>query len=101
MRLDKQVTLQAKTTTYDSEGMPTEVWTANNTLIFANIQPNENKQYMSKQWGQTKLDYEFIIFVRPLSTISEGQRIIDGSDAYEIMKVKKWDAHYELLCSPV
>ena len=100
MKLDKRVILQTKTVTYDSEGMEIEVWTANNTLIFANIQANNNSQMWVKEWGNTKLSAEYIIFIKPNTIVIEGQRIINGVDSYDIMRVKKWDNHYELICAP-
>ena len=100
MRLDKQITLQTKTVTYDNEGMEAEVWTANNTLVFANIQDHNSSQMWIKDFGNSKLSKEFIIFIRPLSGVIEGQRAIYGADSYDIMRVKKWDAHYELICAP-
>lgn len=100
MRLDKQVTLQTKTVILDDEGMEIETWTANNTMIKANVQDNNNAPIWVKDFGNSRLSKEKIIFIRPLSTVTEGQRIIDGSDSYDIMRVKKWDAHYELICAP-
>jgi head-tail adaptor len=96
--LDRLVTLQSKTTTYDAEGMPVDAWTS--ITIKANIQSNNKSQVYVKEYALSDASYEFIIFTEVNSNISVGKRIIDGADSYDIMRIVKWPNHYELICSP-
>ena len=99
MILDSTVTLQTKTSSQDSEGMTVEVWTANNTAILANIQSNNKTQIYQKEYAFSDASYEFIIFTEVNASITVGKRIVDGSDSYDIMRVVKWQNHYEVICA--
>lgn len=100
MILDSTITLQAKTTSYDSEGMPVDIW-ATSAYIRANIQPNNKSHYFIKEYSNSDASYEFVIFTEVNSLITVGKRLVDGSDTYDIMRVQKWPNHYEVFCSIV
>ena len=130
MILNKTVFLQAKTTTYDSEAMPVDIWTANNTWagsditwdeadvswadceyswdiiaayvqIKANIQPLNQQSYLKMQSSDFKSNLMFTIYTQVFEAITEGMRIVDGSTTYSIENVNRWDNHYECICSLV
>lgn len=98
MILDNLATLKSKTTTYDSEGMPIDVWTANNTSIFVNIQAKDESPYIVGQVSNFDDNEKYIIFARKNTSITKGKRIEYDGDTYEITRVKKWGTHYELYC---
>jgi len=102
MILNKSVILQTRTVTQDDEGMDVEVWTANNTHINVDIQPNNSSHYEFTPHGKSDKMFEFLIFATKTTLITKlsRQRIIDGSDIYDIERVKEWPRHYELLCNP-
>lgn len=100
--LDKKVILQIKSTPiYDTEGMPTTSWTANQTYISANIQSKNNVPYLKNQVGNFKDNFSFIIFTKVNLNITEGVRIVDGSKTYVVENVNTWFNHYELYCTLV
>lgn len=101
MILDNLATLKSKTTTYDNEGMPVDVWTANNTSIWVNIQPNDNSPYIVGQVSNFDDNEQYLIFARKNTSITIGKRIEYNSDTYEIRRIKKWGTHYELYCDLV
>lgn len=92
--------MQIKTVTYSNEGVEVAVWTANQTYIKVNIQPNNKAQVYVKDYAKSTASYEFIMFAEVNPNIVAGARIIDGSDSYDVMREPlKWPNHYELICA--
>jgi hypothetical protein len=54
---------------------------------------------INASFGDSKANYEYIIFTEVNTAITEGKRLVYGADIYSIGKVKKWANHYETLCS--
>ena len=104
MILDRSVTLQVRTSadiTFDTEGMAVEVWTANNTTIKVNRQPISG-ELESAMFGLNKAPFKDVYFSKVNTTITEGtSRIIDGTSTFDILKVKKYGNHYEIIVSEV
>ena len=104
MILDKLVVLQNKTTTFDTEGIATDVWTANNTTIWVNIQDSGGKTLIN-EYSNNIVAYEYVIFTKVNDNIQKNSRIVDGNDSYDVERVKKPGRvnkqHCELLCNAV
>lgn len=100
MRLDISVTIQNKTTTYDSEGMPIEVWTASQTTELSNKQPLAG-EIAFKDYGISDAGITNLFFFKTSTTAQEGGRIVDGSDTYDIYRIEKYPNHYEVIVRPV
>ena len=102
MILNKRIILQTRTVTQDNEGIDVESWTSNNTWISVDIQPNNNTHYEFTPHGKSDRTFEFLIFATKTALITKNsrQRIVDGTNIYDIERVKEWPRHYELLCNP-
>lgn len=104
MILDRSVTLQTRTSadiTFDSEGMAVEVWTANNTTIKVNRQPLTG-EINNAMFGLSKTPFRDMYFSKVNTAITTGNsRIVDGSDTFDILRVKAYGNHYEIIVSEV
>lgn len=103
MIADTLATLQVKDgTTKDGEGMIVDVWTASNTAIICNIQPNNSSHVLKLEHGLSTESYEYIIFVKKkVVTLNRKSvyRIVVSSDTYTVERIKDYPNHYELLCN--
>ena len=99
MYLNTTVTIQAKTTTYDSEGMQVEVWTASQTVESA------NKQFLSgedayKDYGISDAGETWIFFLKSNSVVAKNNRIVDSVGTFDVCAVPPWQNHKEAICRP-
>jgi Tfp pilus assembly protein FimT len=100
MLLNISVTVQNKTTTYDAEGMPVNVWTASQTTERANKQPLSG-EIAFKDYGISDAGVTNLFFVRTSTAAQEGGRIVHGSSTYDIYRVEPYQNHYEVIVRPV
>jgi hypothetical protein len=100
MLLDITVTVQNKTITYDSEGMPVEVWTASQTVEQANKQPLSG-EIAFEEYGISAAGITNLFFMKTDTVAQEGGRIVHGSDTYDIYRVEPYPNHYEVIVRPV
>jgi len=100
MLLDITVTVQNKTKTYDAEGMPIEVWTANQTIERANKQPLAG-EIAFKEYGISDAGITNLFFMKTSTTAQEGGRIVDDDGTYDIYRIEKYPNHYEVIVKPV
>ena len=100
MRLDISVTVQNKTTTYDQEGIPIDVWTASQTIEKSNKQPLAG-EIAFKEYGISDASITNLFFFKTSTTAKENGRIVDGSETYDIYRVEKYGNHYEVIVRPV
>ena len=100
MLLDIIVTIQNKTTTYDTEGMSIEVWTASQTSENSNKQPLSG-EIAFKDYGISNAGITNLFFFETTTSVQENGRIIYGSDSYDIFRVEKYPNHYEVIVRPV
>lgn len=100
MRLDITVTVQNKTTAYDSEGMPTETWTASQTTEQSNKQPLSG-EIAFKEYGISDAGITNLFFFKTSTSAQENGRIIYGSEIYDIYRIEKYPNHYEIIVRPV
>jgi len=100
MRLDISVTIQNKTTTYDSEGIATEVWTASQTTELSNKQPLAG-EIAFKEYGISDAKITNLFFFKTSTTAQENGRIVYGTETYDIYREEKYPNHYEVIVRPV
>ncbi len=99
MRLDISVTVQNKTTTYTSEGMPIDVWTATQTTELSNKQPLSG-EIAFKDYGISDAGITNLFFFKTSTAAREGGRIVDGSETYDIYRIEKYPNHHEVIVRP-
>lgn len=99
MRLDISVIVQNKTTTYNSEGMPIEVWTASQTTELSNKQPLSG-EIAFKDYGISDAGITNLFFLKTSTAAREGGRIVDSSETYDIYRIEKYPNHYEVIVKP-
>ncbi len=107
MFVDTTITVQNKDTTFDTEGMSLEVWTANETTLAANHQPLSG-EIAYKEYGISDASLTDLFFTPVHTAIATKNltakitvRIIDGSEAFDVYRVEPFSAHYEVICRPV
>lgn len=100
MRLTASVTVQNKTTTYDSELMPIDVWTASQTAEKANKQPLSG-EIAFKDYGISDAGISNLFFMKTSTTAIEGGRIVDSEGTYDIYRIEKYRHHYEVIVKSV
>lgn len=100
MRLTASVTVQVKTTTYDTEGMPVDTWTASQTVELMDKQPLSG-EIAFKDYGISDAGITNLFFTKTSTTATENGRIVDDSDTYDIYRVEKYPNHYEAIVRPV
>lgn len=100
MRLDITVIVQNKTTTYNFEGMPIEVWTASQTAELSNKQPLSG-EIAFKEYGISDARITNLFFLKTSTTAQEGGRIVYGTETYDIYRIEKYSNHYEVIVRPV
>ena len=100
MRLDISVTIQNKTTTYDSEGIATEVWTASQTTELSNKQPLAG-EIAFKEYGISDAGITNLFFFKTSTAAQENGRIVYGTETYDIYRIEKYPNHYEIIVRPV
>lgn len=100
MLLDITVTVQNKTTTYDTEGIPVEVWTASQTTEQSNKQPLSG-EIAFQEYGISDAGITNLFFLKASTTAQEGGRIVNGAETYSIYRIEKYPNHYEAIVRPV
>lgn len=100
MRLTATVTLQIKSTTYDSEGIAVEVWTASQTVEKSNKQPLAG-EIAFQEYGISDAGITNLFFMKTNTTAQENGRIVDSDGTYDIYRVEKYPNHYEVIVRPV
>jgi hypothetical protein len=100
MRLDITVTVQNKTTTYDSEGMSVETWTASQTTELSNKQPLSGEIAFA-EYGITDAEIRNLFFFKTSTAAQENGRVVYGSEIYDIYRIDKYPNHYEVIVRPV
>jgi len=100
MLLDISVTVQNKTTSYDAEGMPVNVWTASQTTERANKQPLSG-EIAFKDYGISDAGVTNLFFMRASTAAQEGGRIVHSSKTYDIYRIEPYLDHYEVIVRPV
>ncbi|MDD5016541.1 MAG: hypothetical protein PHO15_00400 [Eubacteriales bacterium] len=98
MILDTPVSVQRKTTTYDSEGMPVEAW--------ASVIERSNKQPLSgeiafKDYGISDSGVTNLFFLKASTLAIESGRITDNAGTYEIYRIERYPNHCEAIVRPV
>lgn len=99
MRLTATVTVQIKTTTYDSEGIPIETWTASQTSEKSNKQPLAG-EIAFQEYGISDAGITNLFFFKTNSAAQENGRIVDSDGTYDIYRVEKYPNHYEVIVRP-
>ena len=99
MLLDITVTVQNKTTTYDTEGMPVVVWTASQTTELSNKQPLLG-EIAFQEYGISDAGITDIFFFKTPTAAQEGGRIVYGAETYNIYRIGKYPNHYEVIVRP-
>lgn len=100
MLLDITVTIQNKTTTYDSEGMAIEVWTASQTIEKSNKQPLLG-EIAFKEYGISNAGITNLFFLEPSTSAQENGRIVYGTETFDIYRIEKYLNHFEAIVRPV
>jgi hypothetical protein len=100
MRLTASVTVQNKTTSYDSEGMPIEIWTASQTIELSNKQPLAG-EIAFNEYGISDARITNLFFFKTSTTAQESGRIVDDEGTYDIYRIEKYPNHYEVIVRPV
>lgn len=100
MLLDISVNVQNKTTTYDTEGMPINVWTASQTTEQSNKQPLSG-EIAFKEYGISDAGVTNLFFMKTSTAAQEGGRIVHGADTYDIYRVEPYPNHREVIVKPV
>lgn len=100
MILDISVTVQNKTTTYDSEGMPIEVWTATQTTERTNKQPLSG-EIAFKEYGISDAGITNLFFFETSTSAQENGRIVYGTETFDVYRIEKYPSHYEVIVRPV
>lgn len=100
MILDITVTIQNKTTSYDSEGVAVEVWTASQTTEKANKQPLAG-EITFQEYGISNAGITNLFFLKTSTSAQENGRIVYGSETFDIYRIEKYPNHYEAIVKPV
>lgn len=100
MIFDINVTIQNKSLTYDSEGMPLEVWTASQTTERSNKQPLAG-EIAFKDYGISDAGITNLFFLKTSTSARENGRIVYGTETYDIYRIEKFQNHYETIVRPV
>ena len=100
MILTASVTVQNKTTTYDSEGMAVDVWTASQTTELMNKQPLAG-EIAFKEYGISDAGITNLFFAETSTAAQENGRIVYDSETYSIYRLEKYPRHYEIIVRPV
>lgn len=100
MLLDISVTVQNKTTTYDSEGIAVETWTASQTTEQSNKQPLSG-EIAFQEYGISDAGITNLFFFATSTAVQEGGRIVNGIETYSIYRIEKYPNHYEAIVRPV
>lgn len=100
MRLTAIVTVQIKTTTYDSEGIAVEIWTASQTTEKADKQPLGG-EIAFKDYGISDAGITNLFFLKTSTSAQENGRIVDSDGTYSIYRIEKYPNHYEVIVRPV
>lgn len=98
-QLPYPVEIQAKTTSYDSEGIPTEAWTKAAT-IQADIQPLGG-ELAERQYGIVEVGITARMFCNPSTDVQLARRVVYDGNTYEIRHVAAYRGHMEALLRPV
>lgn len=98
-RLPYTVEIQSKTTSYDSEGVPTESWSKAAT-IQADIQPLGG-ELAQKEYGIVETGITMRMFCNPSDAVQLARRVVCDSTTYEIRHVADYRGHMEVLLRPV
>lgn len=102
MKRERIVTLQTQSATRTAEGRVTQVWTADETAVWANMQPLSG-QMAREEYGLADTGYYYLFFTEPDSRIhavkTDGplQRIVAGNVTCEIRSVEVWPDHFEIV----
>ena len=95
------VTIQSRASTVGTEGEKVYTFSTLKT-IKADLQPITLNAATLAEWGLTDLSANSKkMFFTPDLSIVIGQRVIFGSDTFEIRNVNPWSIHYEALLIPV
>ena len=97
-KLPYSVEIQSKTTSYDSEGVPTEAWKKAAT-IQADIQPLGG-ELAERQYGIVEVGITARMFCNPSTDVQLARRAVYDSTTYEIRYVAAYRGHYEVLLRP-
>jgi len=100
MKLNTSVTVQNQSSSYTVESMASVVWTASQTLEMSNHQPVSG-EIAYKEYGISGGGIVDVFFFKTSTTAQEGGRIVDGSDTYDIYRIKKYPNHYEAIAKRV
>jgi hypothetical protein len=99
MLLDIAVTVQNKSVTYDSEGMPVIVWTASQTTEQSNKQPLAG-EIAFRDYGISDAGITNLFFLKTSTAAQEGGRIVHGTKTYDIYRIEPFPNHYEVIVRP-
>jgi head-tail adaptor len=97
-KLPYSVEVQSKTTSYDSEGVPTESWKKAAT-IRADIQPLGG-ELAERQYGIVETGITSRMFCNPSDAVQLARRVVHDSRNYEIRYVAAYRGHMEILLRP-
>lgn len=100
MRITATVTVQIKSISYDSEGMPIETWTASQTIELSNKQPLAG-EIAFNEYGISDAGITNLFFFATSTSAQENGRIVDDEGTYSIYRVEKYQNHYEVIVRPV
>lgn len=98
-KLPCSVEIQSKTTSYDSEGVPTESWSKAAT-IQADIQPLGG-ELAERQYGIVEVGITARMFCNPSNAVQLARLVVYDGNTYEIRHVAAYRGHMEVLLRPV
>lgn len=98
-KLPYSVEIQAKTTGYDDEGIPTQTWDTVAT-IRADIQPLGG-ELAERQYGIVETGITSRMFCNPANAVQLARRVVHDGKTYEIRHVASYRGHMEVLLRPV
>lgn len=98
-KLPYSVEIQAKTTGYDDEGIPTQTWDTVAT-IRADIQPLGG-ELAQKEYGIVETGITARMFCNPSNAVQLARLVVYDGNTYEIRHVAAYRGHMEVLLRPV
>lgn len=97
-KLPYSVEVQSKTTSYDSEGVPTGTW-ATVATIRADIQPLGG-ELAQREYGIVENGITSRMFCNPSTDVQLARRVVHDGKTYEIRHIAACRGHMEVLLRP-
>ena len=103
MRKERMLTIQTKSASLTTEGMTTETWTAVATFPLAAGRQPIDGETLRREYGLSDAGNLVLYFtgwdsrIHAIRQDGPPQRIIDGTESYDIIAVYEWDNHLEII----